>query len=120
VQDGDGFCGRRGSNTTRSIGQLVRGSDIAPFCMSLKKFTATYDKDGTASASAAILPIQRAERAGEARRTQVNHPLRSKDYGLYLLGTISPMFTIRDRAGSIQDVSAPFLPQDAAFSSQGA
>jgi len=123
VQDGDGFCNTVQQYDSFNPGQLVKGSDIAPFCMSLKKFTATYDKDGTASDFRGNITYTEGLNGPEKHDVlQVNHPLRIEGLRLYLLGHgFSPMFTIRDPSGQVfKDVSAPFLPQDAAFSSQGA
>jgi cytochrome c biogenesis protein len=123
VQDGQGFCNTVQQYDSFSPGQLVHGNSIAPFCTTLHKFTATYDSDGTASDFRGDISYTEGLSGPEKKYVlRSNHPLRIEGLRLYLLGHgFSPTFTVRDAGGHVfKNVSAPFLPQDAAFTSQGA
>jgi cytochrome c biogenesis protein len=123
VNEGDGFCNTVQQFDTFSPGELVSGSSLAPFCMTLNKFTADYDSDGTASSFRGNITYTEGLNGKPKHDVlQVNHPLRIEGLRLYLLGHgYSPTFTIRDSSGQVfKNVTAPFLPQDSAYSSQGA
>jgi cytochrome c biogenesis protein len=123
VQDGDGFCNTVQQYDSFKAGDLVGDDALAPFCATMKKFTASYDDEGTATDFRADISYTEGL-SGPKKSTTVrsNHPLRMEGLRLYLLGHgYSPVFTVKDASGHVfKDVSAPFLPQDANFSSQGA
>ncbi|MGI8697174.1 MAG: cytochrome c biogenesis protein ResB [Mycobacteriales bacterium] len=123
VEEGQGFCNTVQQFDSFRPGHAVTGRSIAPYCVHLERFTATYEPDGTAAQFRADITYSK----GLSSRTEsdvlrVNHPLRVEGTRLYLLGHgFAPVFTVRDPSGQVfRDVSAPFLPQDGAFASQGA
>jgi len=123
VQDGDGFCNTVQQYDSFTPGQVVTGSSLAPFCVTLNKFSASYDSAGTATSFRADITYTKGLNGPDQHDVlQVNHPLRLEGLRLYLLGHgFSPTFTVKDPSGQVfKDVSAPFLPQDSEFSSQGA
>ncbi len=123
VMDGNGFCNTVQQYDSFNPGELVSGQSIAPFCMTLNKFSATYDKDGTASSFKGDITYTEGVSGPQKHDVlQVNHPLRIEGLRLYLLGHgFAPTFTVKDPSGQVfKNVSAPFLPQDSAYSSQGA
>ncbi|HVX44051.1 MAG TPA: cytochrome c biogenesis protein ResB, partial [Mycobacteriales bacterium] len=123
VQDGDGFCNTVQQYDTFKAGDMVGEGALAPFCATMKKFTASYDNEGTATEFRSDVTYTEGT-SGPTKSTTIrsNHPLRMEGLRLYLLGHgYSPVFTVKDASGHVfKGVSAPFLPQDANFSSQGA
>ena len=109
-------------------GLLVDGTDMAPFCVDIDKFTATYTDTGQASSFVAKIRYQTGagiDSGGEggwlSRDLEVNDPLRLSGQRLYLLGHgYSPVFDVTYPSGEVQTRSAPFQPEDQNFTSQGA
>jgi cytochrome c biogenesis protein len=123
VQEGDGFCNTVQQFDSFNPGELVTAKDLAPFCVTLGEFTASYDDDGTANTFKADITYSEGLNGAKQHDVlQVNHPLRLEGLRLYLLGHgFSPVFTITDPSGHVFDqVAAPFIPQDSQFASQGA
>ncbi len=123
VQEGDGFCNTVQQYDSFRPGREVSGSALAPFCMTLNKFSATYEPDGTAEQFRADIHYSKRLSSRTQRDVlRVNHPLRMEGLRLYLLGHgYSPVFTVRDASGQVfSRVPAPFLPQNSNFASQGA
>jgi cytochrome c biogenesis protein len=106
-------------------GLLVDGTGLAPFCVSIDKFAATYTSTGQASSFVASIRYQSGAQlktdAWTSRALEVNDPLRLQGQRLYLLGHgYSPVFTVTYPDGSTQTQTQPFQPKDAAFTSEGA
>ena len=108
-------------------GLLVDGTGLAPFCVDVQDFTATYTAAGQASGFVAKVRSQSGADAGTERwqqnELQVNEPLRMDGERLYLLGHgFTPHFQITFPDGTVRDYSAPFAPEpnDPNFTSQGA
>jgi cytochrome c biogenesis protein len=113
--DGGQFCntGILGYDTFRA-GLRVDGTGLAPFCVQVDDFTATYLADGQASAYAATIGYQTAEDVAAGVSTwrpfplAVNHPLRLDGERVYLQGHgYTPRFTVtfpdgRQRTGATQ------------------
>lgn len=121
-QTGEGFCNTIQQYDSFRPGRLVTGASLAPFCMDLQTFSATYAPDGTADQFTAGITYSEGTDGTPKRTTlRVNHPLRIEGLRLYLLGHgFAPVFTVRDSDGQVfSHVSAPFIPQDAAFTSEG-
>jgi cytochrome c biogenesis protein len=106
-------------------GLLVDGTDMAPFCVDIDKFAATYTNTGQASSFVASIRYQTGTniRADKwiSTNLEVNDPLRVQGQRLYLLGHgYSPTFTVTYPGGQVQTGTAPFQPEDSSFTSQGA
>jgi cytochrome c biogenesis protein len=123
LTEGAGFCDTVLSFDQFSAGPLAGG--LTPFCVDLDRFTATYDADGTPSDYRADLHVSGAADPGGAGRpdvVRVNSPLRMQGDRVYLISHgFSPEFTVRMPSGqTFTNVGAPFLPQDANLTSEGA
>jgi cytochrome c biogenesis protein len=108
-------------------GLLVDGTDMAPFCVDVQDFTATYTDLGQASGFVAAVRAQSGADAGtdrwESADLQVNDPLRMDGERLYLLGHgFTPHFRVTFPDGTVRDYSQPFAPapNDPNFTSEGA
>ena len=123
LSEGESFCNTVLSFDQFSAGPLAGG--LTPFCVDLDRFTATYDPDGTPSQYRADIHYTGAGDLGGAGRAyplRVNSPLRLQGDRVYLISHgFTPAFTVRTPSGQVfTDVSAPFLPQDANLTSEGA
>lgn len=128
VNAGSQFC----STTPASYdnfrpGLLVDGTQMAPFCVDIQDFTATYTDAGEASGFVAQVRAQSGADAGtdnwQSAELQVNDPLRMDGERLYLIGHgFTPHFQILYPDGTVRDYSQPFAPEasDPNFTSQGA
>jgi len=120
------FCSSTPSNYDNfRPGLLVDGTGLAPFCINVDNFTATYTGSGQASTFVAALRYQSgaqlASKTWTSRALEVNDPLRIQGQRLYLLGHgYAPIFTVTYPNGQTRTASQPFQPQDSAFTSQGA
>ena len=108
-------------------GLLVDGTDLAPFCVDVESFTATYTDSGLASGFVANIRSQSGADAGteqwRSAELQVNDPLRMDGERLYLLGHgFTPHFRITYPDGTVRDYTQPFAPNasDPNFTSEGA
>ncbi len=125
VTVGDGFCSASPmSYANFRPGLLVDGTDMAPFCVTVKDFTAQYTDVGQATEFRADIAFQSgaalATDTWQNRVLQVNDPLRFSGERLYLLGHgYSPSFRITYPGGTVRDYTAPFQPMDSMFTSQG-
>lgn len=107
-------------------GALVDGTRLAPFCIDLDTFNATYTPAGQADSFRAGIRYQAGADAGTDRwhktTLRVNDPLRlpSGDR-VYLLGHgFTPLFRVVFPGGQVRDFAQPFEPTDSMFTSQGA
>ncbi len=108
-------------------GLLVDGTALAPFCVDVQNFSATYTAAGQASGFLATVRTQSGADAGTDRwalgQLQVNEPLRMDGERLYLLGHgFTPHFRVTFPDGTARDYSQPFAPaaNDPNFTSEGA
>lgn len=106
-------------------GRMVDGTDMAPFCVKVERFEASYNDDGMALYYRAQLGVQAGDETLTDRFRQhtlnVNDPLRIEGQRLYLLGHgYVPQFSVRFPDGEVREYSAPFEPKDAMFTSEGA
>jgi len=121
-----GFCsGSPAAYDNFRPGLLVDGTTLAPFCVQVDAFRATYTDGGQASSFVASIRYQTGGQPSssgwQSRKLQVNDPLRIEGERLYLLGHgYSPTFTVTYADGSTQSRTQPFQPADSAFTSQGA
>ena len=126
VDTGDGFCSSSPvAYDNFRPGLLIDGTELAPFCLQVDSFKATYTEAGQAASFRAEVRYQAGDQAGsdqwQSAALEVNDPLRLSGDRVYLLGHgYSPKFTVTYPNGAKQTLSAPFQPQDAMFTSQGA
>jgi cytochrome c biogenesis protein len=97
-------------------GRLVSGSSLAPFDLTLNKFTADYITSGPneGQPSAFSANVSYAATPGSPRKSydlQVNHPLSVDSLKVYLIGHgYAPEFTVRDSHGNVlYEQATPFI-----------
>jgi cytochrome c biogenesis protein len=116
VVQGQGF-----SDTTAALaefhpGRLVTGSDLAPFSLSLDKFTASYINSGQSigQPEAFNADVTYTATPGGPAKTydiQVNHPLSVDSVKVYLIGHgYAPVFKVTGPDGEAYDAATPFIP----------
>jgi cytochrome c biogenesis protein len=102
-------------------GHLVSPGDLAPFSLTLDRFTASYilsgpDRDQPSVFGAHVSYV--AEPGGPVRSydIQVNHPLSVDSTKVYLIGHgYAPVFRVTDGRGKVvYDQATPFLPAETA------
>jgi len=126
VREGSGFANNVTQYDTFTAGRLYSEAKMPPFSFALKDFRATYQRGGQQNGAARSFTADvdlkaTPDSSPQARRVQVNEPLRTQGVTVYLVGHgYSPEFTIKDAKGNIvwQD-AAVFLPQDGNFTSIG-
>jgi cytochrome c biogenesis protein len=98
-------------------GRLVTGSDLAPFNLTLDKFTAQYFTSGQSAGEPESFSAQvtYAATPGGQRRTdsiEVNHPLSVDSVNVYLIGHgYAPVFRVTNGQGKVSYAEAtPFIP----------
>jgi len=100
-------------------GHFVSPADLAPFSLTLDKFSASYiasgpDRNQPASFDAHL--SYTAQPGGPVRsyNLQVNHPLSVDSTKVYLIGHgYAPVFRVTDGRGKVvYDQATPFLPAD--------
>jgi cytochrome c biogenesis protein len=122
VEEGTGFCNSVALYDSFRPGRLINGN-LTPFCVDkLDKFSTTYEADGTPAQFRADIHYSVGEDGAERPYPlEVNHPLRIDGVRVYLISHgFSPRFTVKTPSGQVfKDISAPFLPQDGQFLSEG-
>jgi cytochrome c biogenesis protein len=115
--EGTGF-----SNTTAALdefhpGRLVTGSDLAPFSLTLDKFTATYVTSGQSIGQPETFSAQVTYAAGPGAQPrtdviEVNHPLSVDSVKVYLIGHgYAPEFRVTNGKGQVSYAApTPFIP----------
>jgi cytochrome c biogenesis protein len=100
-------------------GHLVSPTDLAPFSLTLDKFSASYiasglDRNQPASFDAHLSYTAQPGGAARTYDLQVNHPLNVDSTKVYLIGHgYAPVFRVTDGRGKVvYDQAAPFLPAD--------
>ncbi|GAA3246634.1 cytochrome c biogenesis protein ResB [Pseudonocardia petroleophila] len=127
---GGEFCntGILGYDSFRA-GTLVDGTDLAPFCVRVDDFTATYLPTGQPDRYDAALGYQTgadlAAGSADAWRSfplSVNNPLRTDGARVYLLGNgYAPIFTVTFPGGEVRTGDVQWRPVDqATLLSEGA
>ncbi|MET9273834.1 cytochrome c biogenesis protein ResB [Kribbella sp. NPDC003557] len=124
---GNGFSNSVAQYDDFTPGRAFSGDDdLPPFSLTVKDFEAKFQEDGPQKGAArefkAQLTYQETPDAPEKPYLlQVNHPLRVDGSDVFLLGHgYAPRVTVRDGQGNVAfSGPAPFLPQDANFSSFG-
>ncbi|HLH57683.1 MAG TPA: cytochrome c biogenesis protein ResB, partial [Streptosporangiaceae bacterium] len=100
-------------------GRLVSPTDLAPFSMTLDKFSASYimsgpDQDQPSSFDAHVTYDSQPGGASRGYNLEVNHPLNVDSTKVYLIGHgYAPIFKVTDGRGQVvYDQATPFLPAD--------
>ena len=125
VTEGSGFCsGSPAAYDSFRPGLLIDGTDLAPFCVDLDSFRATYTAAGAATDFSAAIRYQTGTSADPDSWTpaelKVNEPLRISGERLYLLGHgYAPEFTITFPGGEQRTRSQVFQPSDGTLLSEG-
>jgi cytochrome c biogenesis protein len=98
-------------------GRLVTGSDLAPFSLTLDKFTATYLTSGQSvgQPESFSAEVTYAASPGAQQRTdliEVNHPLSVDSAKVYLIGHgYAPVFKVANGKGQVSyEEATPFIP----------
>jgi cytochrome c biogenesis protein len=116
--------GARFSDTVSSLdefhpGRLVTGSDLPPFTLTLKKFTANYYTSGESRGepSSFDASIDYSPSPGAAVKPydlRINDPLNVDSVKVYLIGHgYAPVFTVTNAKGQVvYDAASAFIPQD--------
>ncbi len=119
VADGQqGLC-----NTSTAVydsfrgGNLVDGTDLTPFCITIDSFSAKYLQTGQPDMYSAKLNYQTGSDLDTGREesatVKVNDPLRIAGDRIYLLGHgYAPTFTVRFRDGESRTQTVPFTPNE--------
>ena len=119
---GSEFCSQAGAYDEFRPGTLVDGTAMAPFCLNVDSFSATYNDTGEAQSFATQIRSS-ANGSGDwsTHTVEVNDPLHIAGQRVYLLGHgYSPTFTVTYPDGHQQSSTVPFTPEDELFTSQGA
>lgn len=102
-------------------GRLATGSDLAPFELTLNKFTATYITSGQnvgqpASFNANVTYRAKPGAPAKTDNLQVNHPLNVDGVKVYLIGHgYAPAFRVTDASGKqVYSQATPFIPANTA------
>ncbi|HUN36738.1 MAG TPA: cytochrome c biogenesis protein ResB [Trebonia sp.] len=116
--------GQTFSDTASSLdefhpGRLVSGSDLAPFSITLNKFTANYYTSGQSRGEPSSFDANvdfRPSPGAPAKPydLRINEPLSVDSLKVYLIGHgYAPEFTVTDAQGKVvYDAATPFIPQD--------
>jgi cytochrome c biogenesis protein len=98
-------------------GRLVTGSDLAPFSLTLDKFTATYLTSGQSvgQPESFSAKVTYSATPGGQQRTdiiEVNHPLSVDSVKVYLIGHgYAPVFKVTNAKGQVSyEEATPFIP----------
>ncbi|TDO43162.1 cytochrome c biogenesis protein [Kribbella sp. VKM Ac-2527] len=123
---GNGFSNSVAQYDDFTPGRAFTPDDLPPFSLTVNSFKATFETEGpqrgaARSFDAGITYQVSPESPEKSYDLQVNHPLSVDGTQVHLLGHgYAPKVTVRDGQGQIAfSGPAPFLPQDANFSSFG-
>jgi cytochrome c biogenesis protein len=115
--EGQGFADTKTALDEFHPGRLATGSDLAPFDLTLNKFSADYITSGQdlGQPSAFHANVTYSASPGAARHSydlQVNHPLSVDSVKVYLIGHgFAPVFKVTDAKGRVvYDQATPFIP----------
>ena len=102
-------------------GRLYDAAAMEPFTLRLDGFDAQFNAFGDPVSFRADVTYTPPGGEPQSRDIRVNHPLEVADGKVYLQGNgYAPVLTVRDADGNIAfSGPTPFLPQDAAYTSNG-
>ena len=117
VVEGGSFADTTAALDEFHPGRLVTGSDLAPFRLTLDKFTAQYFTSGQSAGEPESFSAQvtYAATPGGQQRTdniEVNHPLSVDSVNVYLIGHgYAPVFRVANGQGKVSyEEATPFIP----------
>ena len=115
------FCNSVQQFDEYGLGGQVSAGDLAPFCVELTGFKASYLDNGQPTMYSASVNVSGSAVPHPGPATfSVNSPLRMHGANLYLLGNgYAPVLRYTDREGKSQTTITPFLPVDSPLTSQG-
>ncbi|MEV5820517.1 cytochrome c biogenesis protein ResB [Micromonospora harpali] len=115
------FCNTRQQYAEAKLGPRVDSADLPPFCLTLKKFDATFLESAQPESYRATVDVEERGRATRTASFSVNDPLRLGGANVYLLGHgYAPVLRYTDRYGKTQTSNFPFLTTgDATLTSEG-
>jgi cytochrome c biogenesis protein len=115
--EGQGFNDTPSALDEQNYGRLANGSDLAPFSITLNRFSASYITTGESRGQPEAFHayISYAPSLGAATRPydlQVNHPLSVDSVKVYLIGHgYAPVFRVTNARGqAVYDQATPFIP----------
>lgn len=116
------FCNSLQQYDEYGLGANVSPTDLAPFCLQLDEFTATFLDNGQPTEFIADVQYgQEGQAPHEPYRLRVNHPLELDGASVFLLGHgYAPVISYTDRYGVTQVSTTPFLVEDSMLTSTGA
>ncbi len=125
VVEGQKFVNVLGDYDSFNPGRFFSGDALAPFRITLDKFSVSYELENTDAIGQAtnfVAAVTTTTPAGDSQaEIRVNSPLDIEGSQVYLLGNgYAPTLTVRDPDGNVVWTdSVPFLPQDAQLTSIG-
>lgn len=114
------FCNTAVANYDNvNAGALFNGTQLKPFCVDVKNFSATYLPNGQADMFSSDISYARGDKAFQAEeqwdtyQLKVNHPLRLPEANVYLQGHgFAPRFTVTWPNGETRTQMVQFAPDD--------
>jgi cytochrome c biogenesis protein len=115
------FCNTLTQYDQYGLGARVSDSSLAPFCVQMNSFHASYLSNGQpVSYTADMQYTTGSSSSWKPQTVRVNDPLRLPKANVYLLGHgYAPIIKFTDKYGVSQTRVAPFLPIDGALTSTG-
>jgi cytochrome c biogenesis protein len=125
--EGQTFVNSRLAFDSFDAGRFVSDDSLAPFSLTLDRFTVSYVTDNVNAlglASSFIADVTIDGQGSDSRKSatiEVNSPLSVAGSEVYLLGNgYAPRITVRDPSGTVVfSDTVPFLPQDSNLTSLG-
>ena len=115
--EGQGFSDTMGALDEFHAGRLVTGSDLAPFSLTLNRFSASYLTSGDSRGQPANFNanVSYSPSPGAPSRTyniRINDPLPVDSTKVYLIGHgYAPVFRVTDAHGNVAyNEATPFIP----------
>jgi len=115
--EGQGFSDTLPALDEFHPGRLVSGSDLAPFSLTLNRFSASYLTSGESRGQPSNFDayVSYAASPGASQRTdhiRINDPLSVDSVKVYLIGHgYAPVFKVTDAHGKVAyDEATPFIP----------
>ena len=122
ITSGSAFSDVPSSYDIFTPARLGGESALPPFSFTLRKFTASYQPNGTPKSFHAYVDYRPTpDAAPRPYDVTTNHPLSIAGADVYLVGHgYAVHIQVRDKAGRLlYDKATPFLPDDAMFTSHG-
>jgi cytochrome c biogenesis protein len=126
VVEGQKFVNVLGDYDSFNPGRFFESDVLAPYRISLDKFTATYELENTAAIGqatdySAYVTTTTPDGENHEANIKVNEPLDIGGTQVFLLGNgYAPTIVVRDPEGKVVWTdSTPFLPQDTSLTSLG-